>query len=247
MNPDVSLLGLLATLDDQAPLLPDAQALPWVIRSLWALVMASLCLGLLRRRPWSRQWPPGARAGLTAAVLVLCLLPGMLSPAWWLSLAFQAPSLMSVLLSLTWAVARLPAATLEPASQRQPAGKTSSRWRPGFSRPGPWATAGLLLGWLLLLDLLALTPVSLYAWGFGTPALSAALILLVLAWARAHRPPQRLITAAAPSAWPSTTCMAITLTLFTLTRWPTGNLWDALLDPCLWAILHLRLLKPAPR
>ena len=27
------------------------------------------------------------------------------------------------------------------------------------------------------------------------------------------------------------------LTLFALTRWPTGNLWDALIDPWLWIAL----------
>jgi hypothetical protein len=32
------------------------------------------------------------------------------------------------------------------------------------------------------------------------------------------------------------------LILFVATRWPTGNVWDALLDPWLWVAFHLVLL-----
>ena len=33
---------------------------------------------------------------------------------------------------------------------------------------------------------------------------------------------------------------AVVLLLFVLTRWPSGNLWDALLDPLLWLGLQVR-------
>lgn len=217
--------GLTSILSAQPALLPGPQALPWVLRGLWALLLASLCLGLTRRLNL------GWRLGLAAALLAISLVPGKLSPVWWLGLAFQAPSLMSVALCLVWALRPRP-----PASDLH---KAQGRLR--VVRPGRWAVAGLALGWLLLLDLLALLPIPLYAWGFGTPALAGVLVVAALLWALNRRSAAgKRDGHALPAA-----CLALGVTLFVLTRWPSGNLWDALIDPGLWLLLHLRLVSLA--
>lgn len=238
MTVDLPSLLSLQVLGQQTPWLPLPQTLPWLVRGLWALLLCSLCLGLLRRHVGGRVWSPGARLGLGATVLAACLLPGSLSPVWWLGLAFQAPSLMGVLLALAWALRPFsPPAHAAPAMRTGDAPDApSSRWPLRLEKPGPWSTAGLVLGWLLLLDLLALTPVSIYAWGFGTPALAAVMLVGALLWA--GTPPRR-------GARSGAACLALTLTLFVLTRWPSGNLWDALIDPWLWVVLHLRLFSRA--
>jgi len=33
------------------------------------------------------------------------------------------------------------------------------------------------------------------------------------------------------------------MTVYVLTRLPTGNVWDALLDPLLWIYLHVWLMR----
>jgi hypothetical protein len=157
---------------------------------------------------------------LLLTVLVWVALPGAASVSHWLGLAFKAPSLSSGLLGLFWLVKAL---RPSPPDATELAG------------PAPWVTAlgwlAVLLGWLLLLDLLALLPVAFYGWGFGTPALAAVCLLLLAGWLR---------WGAQPAAWPWLALAAVVLLLFVLTRWPSGNLWDALLDPLLWLGLQVR-------
>ena len=80
-----------------------------------------------------------------------------------------------------------------------------------------------LLGWVLLLDTFAWWPLSLYAWGFGPQALGwvalASLLPMVLGGWR---------LSAAGYALP------LVLLWFVALRLPTGNVWDAVLDPWLW-------------
>ena len=240
----------------QAAVLPNPQALPWVVRGLWALLLASLCLGLLRRMAWRQGWPASLPFGLAALALALSLLPGTLSPTWWLGLAFQAPSLMSVALSLAWGLGpRQAPSSASPSPMSSPSRPVpmsmatvsslmdKGRRRLKFHKPGIWAGAGLLLGWLLLLDLLAWLPVPLYSWGFGSPALAAVMLMAGLAWALS--PVSAGPASLAPERWLPPACLALCVALFVLTRWPSGNLWDALIDPWLWIFLHLRLLGPA--
>jgi thiosulfate reductase cytochrome b subunit len=88
---------------------------------------------------------------------------------------------------------------------------------------------GVALGWVLLLDTLAFWSRSVYALGFGEGALwCVALGLLVFAW-----------------LWNGVAMWALcaVLLVFAVSRLPSGNLWDALLDPLLWFGLHLKLLR----
>lgn len=210
----LSLSSVLTVL--QAPLVPglDAQALARPL--LWALTLGGVVHWL------ARGCSPRVRQAALVLVLLWVALPGSASLAYWLAQAFQMPSLSSAALGLAylWRVWRGPprdgvrAAT---ACQLM----RSLRW------------LAVLLGWLLLLDLLALLPLSLYGLGFGTPALGVAVSLLLLFWLR---------WGAEPAARPWLALAAAVLLLFVLTRWPSGNLWDALLDPLLWLGLQLRWL-----
>jgi hypothetical protein len=84
---------------------------------------------------------------------------------------------------------------------------------------------GVVLGWVLLLDALAWFPVSIYAWGFGSAAVALALLAAALLWLL--------------SGSRATVSLLAVLALFVLTRAPSGNLWDALLDPLLWLALQI--------
>ncbi len=196
-------------LSTQTPALP-ASALARVYLALsWALVLASGVLWLLSCLRL------GVHRQRLAAVLVLlwCLWSGPWSPAYWLGLAFRAPSLTTVLLAgwLLWHLLRNGGDLA-----------TDNAWR--FP-----VVSGMLLGWLLLLDTFAVWPVSLYALGFSPVALGAVALLMGLPW---------LLRGSAASRGPLLLCLG-GLSTYALLRLPTGNLWDALLDPWLWGGLHL--------
>ena len=89
-----AFLNLL--LSSANPLLPDPAALRWALHGVWAVVLGSgtaLLAGKLAR-PY--------RIGLTGWVMLWTVLPGAVSPAHWLGLAFQTPSLMSAVICLGW-------------------------------------------------------------------------------------------------------------------------------------------------
>jgi hypothetical protein len=90
---------------------------------------------------------------------------------------------------------------------------------------------GIVLGWLLVVDTFGYLPVSLYAWGFSPLAYALFLLLAMGPWVMGTRLSQ---TAPAPTLF-------FVLVWFGLTRWPTGNLWDAVLDPWLFIGLQIYL------
>ena len=214
----LSLSSVLTVL--QAPLVPglDAQALARPL--LWALTLGGAVHWLARGRS------PRVRQAALACVLLWVALPGSASLAYWLAQAFQMPSLSSAALALgyLWRVWRGP-----PRASARVGARAATACQ--LMRSLRWLA--VLLGWLLLLDLLALLPLSLYGLGFGTPSLGVAVSLLLLFWLR---------WGAEPVARPWLALGAAVLLLFVLTRWPSGNLWDALLDPLLWLGLQLRWL-----
>ena len=203
---------------DLTPWLPQQPNLALARHLLWALVLGGAASWLLRHRT-----RPVQLATLALAVLWASL-PGPLSASYWLGLAFQLPSLTSAALGLlAIGLALRPAPGLAPGLTTP---ETHALWR-------ALRWLAVALGWLLLLDLLALLPFALYPWGFGTPALALVLlVLLLLGWR----------FGALRSAQPTLLLAAALLLLFVLTRWPSGNLWDALLDPLLWLGLQLHML-----
>jgi hypothetical protein len=102
---------------------------------------------------------------------------------------------------------------------------------------------GFVLGWMLLLDTLAWLPVSVYAWGFGSAALGAVAVFVTLLWVVSGTAG---VNRMAPGLVGPVPILCV-LTLFVLTRLPTGNLWDALIDPWLWIALQVGWLISAVR
>jgi branched-subunit amino acid transport protein len=93
----------------------------------------------------------------------------------------------------------------------------------------------IIAGWVLALDTFAVFDIALYAIGFTPYAVLAALFfacLLQLISARSghaqHTRHYRELAA----------IVLIAIVVHLLVRVPTGNLWDALLDPWLWVIAH---------
>lgn len=211
-------------LSDQNPLLPTAGVMQWYLRLGWIAPVMVFALWLMRLF-FARlgSGPSGnlrgsVHAALCVGVVLLVALPGSASLTYWLGLAFNAPALLSVMLSVS--VWRQSMWSPESSSAQ------SQRWALMY------AGLGVLLGYVLLLDVLALLPLQLYAFGFSPLAL--VLVLLVsLIPCSVLNPVQR------GNGW--TLLMPVALLVFVATRLPTGNVWDVVMDPLLWVVLQVRL------
>lgn len=210
------------------PVLPAPGAMRLALHGMWAIVLGCAALGLAGRLTRTYRW------GLAVLVMAWTLLPGPASPAYWLGLAFQTPSLMTAVMGLGWLVNR---------ARRAPGAGGAAMESGGGPALKILAAAGVLLGWVLLLDTLAWLPVSVYAWGFGSATFAAAVLFTLLLWLLAgaaggrQNAPGRIVFGLPLSV----------LALFVLTHLPTGNLWDALIDPWLWVALQLGWLISAAR
>src|SRR6218665_2554218 len=173
-------------------------------RVAWAVVLATLVVSLAARWNLSVR-----RAWIVAAVLAaLTLMLGQVSPAYWLGLAGQQPSLLMAVLSALLLRARW-AGHLE--------------FRP---LPLPLAVVLCVAGLLLYADCVGWIAVGIYTRGFGPvlPPTVAVVLAVGAALVIARHAPgscERAVAAA----------LACTLAVFALTRLPTGNLWDVVLDP----------------
>jgi len=210
------------------PVLPTARAADLALHGAWALVLGAALLGLVKGRL------PVA-LGRLATVLLMgwALLPGPMSPSYWLGLAFQSPSLTSALLCLLF-LGQSCWQTSAAGDAAYCAGSSLEKRAIGLIP----ASAGVLLGWVLLLDMLAWWPAAVYAWGFSPAALAGVSVVTALFW---------LVQGA---GWPglrASALMALVLGLFAALRLPSGNVWDAVLDPFLWLALHAWLMQPVWR
>jgi hypothetical protein len=206
------------------PVLPHIVWQSYAMRVMWLVVVCMLwlrCTSML-----------GSRFQRAALLLwiVWFMLPGSYSPAYWLGLAFMVPSGMTVAWSLTWLHARWLQSGVDPARSHPTKPLGMQRAESGM------LVLGLLLGWFLLADMLAWLPFSgtVYAWGFSFWAVLIVLPIAVLPWLIWGS--QILIShsrGVSPLALP-----LLVLTAFVFTRLPSGNVWDALLDPWLWIVLH---------
>lgn len=173
-------------------------------RAAWAIVLAAALIAL-----WPRAWRLSRQrlGAIVACAAALQMLPGEGAPAYWLGLAFQWPSALLVGLSL------LKLQLAWDGSNRQPV------------MPCMLAALIAIAGAALYLDAIGLLSLGVYYAGFGprgAPVLSLLLAALCTAAIFAGR-------ARAPAA-----ALLGALLLFAVARLPTGNLWDALLDPLLW-------------
>ena len=209
-----------------APLLPQPFFLPLLRQAGWALVLAALVSAALQgfAAHWMRD-----KAGPLALVCALWAgIPGPWGLSYWLGLAFQTPSLMAMVLSLQYLWQRH---TQRKWPQNMQAPGLAATQQPGPCWPCRYAVLGMVLGWLLLLDTFSYLALALYAWGFSPLAYALLFVLAIGPWVMA---PGYLQTAPAPA-------LLVVLAVFGLTRWPTGNVWDALLDPWLFVGLHVYL------
>lgn len=209
------------------PVLPHPTVMWLALHGVWSIVLG--CGALLLAGKLARPY----RLGFSGLVMVWALLPGSASPAYWLGLAFQTPSVTSAVLGLVWFVREIKTSIRTVADA--PTRITASSPPDIVIRQSIFAVAGVVLGWVLLLDTLALLPVSVYAWGFSSAAVGAVAVLLTLLWALwgttgANRE-------ASDGVGPA--LILSVLVLFVLTRLPTGNVWDALIDPWLWLGLQV--------
>jgi hypothetical protein len=147
------------------------------------------------------------RAVIALLAFFAMWLPGPASPAWWLGLAFQQPSALFAALCGV------------------------SVWKRFVARPDqqtlpPALAAALVAGGLLLYaDAVGALALGLYPAGFDAPqAPVAGVVLSVLALAVVVRGRHH------SAGW----AVLLALTFHAVTHLPTGNLFDALLDPLLW-------------
>ena len=189
--------------------LPDLSLQIIYARLAWTLVAASMLLSVLPAL-LPRLFPALARRTkliVAGTVALVMVLPGEASPAYWLTLVFQYPSglLAGYSLVALWA-----------------------RWHEkpvDFLLHPAFALLLMTLGVVLYLDAFGVLALGLYYHGFepATSALvatAAALAGVAAIWLRFGAGGAALLSA---------------VLLFSLLRLPTGNLWDALLDPLLWA------------
>jgi hypothetical protein len=217
MTDAYSWLSMLLATD--APALPATWAMRLYLTLGWALVLSVLVVALGGRLSLpARRW-------LAAAITVWTLLPGPMSPDYWLGLAFHAPSLTAMLVCGVWLWrALIPGGSAARVFERA---WTGSVWWLLF--------ASLALGYVLLLDTFAVWSQPIYAWGFSPALLLGLLALASLPWVLGSNRSGK----AGSQVW----IAPVALLLFAATRLPTGNLWDALLDPWLWLVLQGALVR----
>jgi hypothetical protein len=193
----------------------------------WALTLGAGSVFLIR----SATITTATTGRIVALVIALfCLLPNEWSPSWWLGLAFQTPSLTLQGLCGLYLFQHL---RTQPGTTTPLSGSTTAllqaRWPLGL------LLVAIITGWVLALDTFAMFDIALYAIGFTPYAVLAALFfacLLQLISARsAHAQNTRHYRELAA-------IVLIATALHVLFRLPTGNLWDALLDPWLWIMAH---------
>jgi len=190
--------------------LPDLALQMIYGRLAWALIGAAVLLALLPAL-LPAVFPSITRRAMaivTTAMVVLMALPGEASPAFWLILVFQYPSGLLLGCCLVSLAARWQGREVRFAL------------RPGLALA--LAAAGLVL----YLDAFGVLSLGWYYRGFG--GVGAPLAACAAAVACALLIVRRRATGTAAA-------MLIAVMLFSLLRLPSGNLWDALLDPLLWA------------
>jgi len=201
------------------PLLPVSTSLFLALKIEWAIVMTGALIFILS----SQSIKIKKYAALL--VVIFSFLPNQFSFSYWLGLAFQMPSIASVLLSSIF-LNRIFATTIKTTSSE---GRARKNWT------NIQACAGVILGYLLLLDTFAKLPFHLYNFGFSPISLIIVAIFLLL--------PALLLSNSFLGFLKANIFIISGILVFLFARLPTGNVWDAVLDPWLWLILHIYLLR----
>ena len=183
----------------------------------WALVLGAVAAFCLR------PFPKSLRLVVVALVMLAGLLPGEWRPGWWLGLAFQTPSLTLQGIALLYLIRMWRLRDVPPTDTVTSA--AYARW------PNGLLLMGVVIGWLYALDTFAAFGVQLYAVGFTPYAVLASLalsaLLQLLSLRAGHAPHMQRYRDLA-------SIILGAMAIHVLTRLPTGNAWDALMDPWLW-------------
>lgn len=179
---------------------------------LWVKLSWAVVVSAVALR-WTYRFKPTVWPAAVVAVILLLPRTDVLSG--YLALAFQTPSLVLVAWALwCW---------IDVLQLREPVSTT----------PTPVAGVGVLLGWALVLDTLNYWPSwfnpQLYALGFESAGLWWVLVLMAVV----------LLCAQVPKRW--VLSAVVVLTVYVWLRLPSGNVWDAVLDPFVWLALHAQL------
>ena len=198
-----------------SPLFPTMWVMQWALGLSWSVVLAWLGASVVGQ--WSQRKP--LQGGVALGLAFWSWIPGPYAPVHWLGLAFQTPSLVTVLLCAVLLRARFSSA------------RTSKLYpEPTHRASLTLVSLGVLAGWALLLDTFAWLPVQLYQWGFSPAAPALVLLVVLVPWVIGRGEKKAGIT-----VWVA----PLAILLFVVLRLPTGNLWDAVLDPWLWIALHV--------
>jgi len=199
--------------------LPDLLLQGVYARLAWGVVLAAvLVCGVLRAYPFS----PVRLALVIAAALGLMWLPGEASPAHWLGLAFQRPSGLLAGLCVAALVRSARPARADPTPVLVPA----------------LAAVLAVGGAVLYADAAGWLSAGIYGAGFGPlgaplAGIGVGLLATGLIARGVHRETAAVLLASAA--------------LFALLRLPSGNFFDAMLDPFLWCWAMWCLLSRASR
>ena len=222
-------------ISQENPWLPEPFLSKTYLSVSWAVVLVAMGLGVVRWLKGSRDVARSDAGGGSAwrwvmtvwpwALGIWALFPAPWSASYWLGLAFQSPSLLTTGLCAVYV-----AQGVRPKLMFSAQSQTFANW--GLNgRQVPAALLGLVLcgialGWLLLLDTLNLVHLQVFAWGFSPLAVALG---LCVAWAQPHQSLRWTV-------W-------LVMLVYVITRLPTGNVWDALMDPFLWIYLHVWLFQ----
>ncbi len=212
------MMGGLLSAQNALALLPALSWQQWWTSAGWSVAVAWFAAWLLGR--WATSQKTKVAIALILAIWVW--LPGPWGGSHWLGLAFQAPAVTTVLfcaLSLMHMLHR----SEHPQPLRQI----------GSFQQNFLALCGIAMGWALLLDTLGVFSSSFYNWGFGSVAPALVLGIGALPWVVAKK--------GLPHS--SVAVLGVATMSFVVLRLPTGNLFDALMDPWLWCYLQFAFVQ----
>jgi hypothetical protein len=218
------MMGYQWPWEASASITPSLSALSFGMHLGWALALGAGSAFLLRALNLT------TRRSIALLIALLCLVPNEWSPSWWLGLAFQTPSLTLQGLCGLYLYQQLflQAGTVVPSPD-------SSSATVRIPWPFGLLLVAIIAGWVFALDTFAFFDIALYAIGFTPYAVLAALffacLLQLISTRSGHAQATRHYRELAA-------IVLIAIAVHLLLRLPTGNMWDALLDPWLWLIAH---------
>ncbi len=215
MSMDVSWLAALLATD--APALPGAAWMRSYLTISWIFPLSLLGAVVGWKLPWRGRRIFALVFGMAGVAA------GSAFPSYWLGLAFQSLSFSALFL----------AGSAISVVLAQPGKRETWQMADHIS---PWYLfVAVLPGYLLLLDTFAVLPWQIYAWGFSPLLLIFLMAVTLLPGVlRGFK-----LSWSTPEVWVAPTA----LLLFAATRLPSGNVWDALMDPWLWLFLNAVLLR----